>query len=74
MSSVRHPQEKKRLSYERDHYNRNGKNNKSWRKAKPVKKQAARRSFRRAADALVRASPQGEAPVKRGHADLLFAA
>ncbi len=35
MSSVRNPQEKKQLSYERDHYNRNGESNKSWRKTKP---------------------------------------
>jgi ribosomal protein L32E len=37
MSKVKSASEKKRLSYERDHYNRSGENNKSWRKAKPLK-------------------------------------
>ena len=35
MSTVKTPTEKKRLAYERDHYNRNGESNKAWRKAKP---------------------------------------
>ena len=53
MSSIRTPQEKKRLAYERDHYNRNGESNKAWRKAKPVKKARARRGFRKAANDLL---------------------
>lgn len=54
MSSVRNPQEKKQLSYERDHYNRNGESNKSWRKTKPKKKRKARKSFRKASNDLVK--------------------
>ena len=48
MSKVKSPTEKKRLAYERDHYNRNGESNKAWRKAKPCKKAKARRAFRKA--------------------------
>ena len=47
MSTVTNPKEKKRLSLERDHYNRNGENNKAWRKAKPLKKKKAERSYRK---------------------------
>jgi hypothetical protein len=54
MSSVRTPREKKRLAYERDHYNRNGESNKAWRKAKPLKKANARRAFRKASKDLLR--------------------
>ncbi|MGV3755297.1 MAG: hypothetical protein ACO1QS_07940 [Verrucomicrobiota bacterium] len=46
MSSIRTPQEKKKIAYERDHYSR-GKHHKSWRKKKPLKKAKARRAFRR---------------------------
>lgn len=63
MSSVRNPQEKKQLSYERDHYNRNGENNKSWRKTKPKKKQCARKSFRKASNDLVKVMGDGDAAV-----------
>jgi len=54
MGSIRKPQEKKRLAYERDHYNRNGESNKAWRKAKPLKKARARRAFRKASKDLLR--------------------
>ena len=53
MSKVKSPTEKKRLAYERDHYNRNGQNNKAWRKAKPCKKAKARRAFRKASKDLL---------------------
>src|SRR5436190_12496689 len=53
MSSIHTPQEKKRLAYDRDHYNRNGESNKAWRKAKPVKKARARRAFRKATKDLL---------------------
>lgn len=56
MSSIRTPQEKKRLAYQRDHYNRNGESNKAWRKAKPRKKAKARRAFRKANNDLLRVS------------------
>lgn len=54
MSSIRTPREKKRLAYERDHYNRNGESNKAWRKAKPLKKTKARRAYRKANKDLLR--------------------
>lgn len=54
MSSVHTPQEKKRLAYQRDHYNRNGESNKSWRKVKPLKKAKARRAYRKASNDLLR--------------------
>ena len=41
------PQEKKKLSYLRDHYNRGGESKEAWRRAKPLKKRKARHSFRR---------------------------
>ena len=56
MSSVDTPQEKKRLAYQRDHYNRNGESNKAWRKAKRRKKANARRGFRKASKDLLRVS------------------
>jgi len=56
MSSIHTPQEKKRLAYQRDHYNRNGESNKAWRKAKPRKKAKARRAFRKASNDLLRVS------------------
>lgn len=63
MSSVKNPTEKKRLAYERDHYNRNGQSNKAWRKIKPVKKAKARRAFRKAANDLTRVcATDGAAP------------
>src|SRR5215212_8315878 len=54
MSSVRTPQEKKRLAYERDHYAKSkyDKARKGWR----IKKHEARRSYRRAADSLTKAA------------------
>jgi hypothetical protein len=55
MSSIKSAPEKKRLAYERDHYNRGGENNKTWRKTKQVKKAAARRTFRKAANGTLRA-------------------
>ncbi|MBK8479214.1 MAG: hypothetical protein IPL39_23920 [Opitutaceae bacterium] len=62
MSSTHTPQEKKRLSYSRDHYNRNGENNKSWRKAKPLKKRKAVRAFRKASNDLTKVVAGGAAP------------
>lgn len=56
MSSIHTPGEKKRLAYERDHYNRNGESNKAWRKAKPLKKARARRAFRKTNKDLLRAA------------------
>ncbi len=53
MSSVRTPQEKKKIAYERDHYSR-GKHNKGWRRKKPLKKAKARRAFRRNSKDLLR--------------------
>jgi hypothetical protein len=61
MSKVKDPVEKKRLAYERDHYNRGGENAKSWRKKKPLKKAKARRVFRRTSNALTRVSAVEEA-------------
>jgi len=55
MSKIKSAPEKKRLSYERDHYNRSIWNNKTWRKTKQVKKVNARRVFRKAANDTVRA-------------------
>jgi hypothetical protein len=63
MSTVHNPQEKKRLSYERDHYNRNGENNKSWRKAKPIKKKKAVKSFRKSSNDLTKVVARGDAPM-----------
>ncbi len=64
MSSVRHPQQKKRLAYSRDHYNRNGESNKAWRKTKPLKKAKARRAFRKKAnDLLAACTPEETAPL-----------
>jgi hypothetical protein len=53
MSAVRHPLEKKRLAYSRDHYNRNGESNKAWRKTKPLKKAKAQRAFRKKSNDLL---------------------
>lgn len=64
MSSVHHPQEKKRLAYSRDHYNRNGESNKAWRKTKPLKKAKAQRAFRKKAnDLLATCTPEETAPL-----------
>jgi hypothetical protein len=60
MSRVKHPAEKKRLAYERDHYNRNGESNKAWRKAKPLKKAKARRAYRKAANQVTRVETKNE--------------
>src|SRR5882762_6223295 len=63
MSSVRTPQEKKQLAYERDHYAKSkvDKARKTWR----TKKHKARRSYRHAADALARAATfDGESDAK----------
>lgn len=59
MSSVRTPQEKKRLAYGRDHYAK-GKYDKPFRKGWPTKKRKASRSFRHAADALTKAAALDE--------------
>src|SRR5262245_15068840 len=61
MSKVKDPVEKKRLAYERDHYNRGGQTDKGWRKIKPRKKAKARRVFRRTSNALTRVSVVEEA-------------
>lgn len=41
------PQEKKKLAYLRDHYNRGGESKDAWRRGKPLKKRKARHSYRR---------------------------
>ena len=56
MSSVRHPNEKKRLSYERDHYAKGAKSDKGFRKTWPRKKRKANRAFRHAAKILTHTS------------------
>lgn len=56
MSSVQTPQEKKRLSYERDHRVRGGESDKAFRRKWPIKKRKASRSFRRAADGMTRSA------------------
>jgi hypothetical protein len=58
MSSVHSPQQKKRLSYERDHYAKGAKSDKGFRKTWPRKKRKANRAFRHAADTLTRTAPQ----------------
>ena len=64
MSSVRHPQEKKRLAYSRDHYNRSGESNKGWRKSKPLKKAKAQRAFRKKSNNLLATcTPEESAPL-----------
>jgi hypothetical protein len=61
MSKARDPVEKKRLAYERDHYNRGGESNKGWRKKKPRKKAKARRAFRKTSNDLTHVSAVEEA-------------
>lgn len=64
MSSIRTPQEKKKLAYTRDHYAK-GKSDKAFRKGWPTKKRKASRSIRRAADALTQAAGlDGESDAK----------
>lgn len=64
MSSVRPPQEKKRLAYARDHYNRNGESNKAWRKSKALKKAKSRRAYRKKSnDMLAAHTHEDGAPV-----------
>jgi hypothetical protein len=63
MSSIRTPQEKKRLAYERDHYAKSeyDKARNGWR----IKKHKARRSYRHAADSLAKAAAlDGESDAK----------
>ena len=52
MSKTKSPQEKKRLSYAKDHYTRGGESARGWRTSKRIKKANARRRFRRATNAL----------------------
>ena len=52
------PQEKKKLSYARDHVNRSGENQKAWRKAKPLKKRKAVRSIRKAVSDILRSKEE----------------
>ena len=72
MSKIKTAPEKKRLSYERDHYNRGGENNKTWRKTKKVKKASARRVFRKAANdavwAIVATDPDAAVEPKKKQA------
>jgi hypothetical protein len=53
MSRVKNPEEKKRLSLERDHRNASGEPPKAWRKQKPLKKAKSRRAFRKASNDLL---------------------
>jgi hypothetical protein len=48
------PQEKKQLSYVRDHVNRSCENQKAWRKSKPLKKKKAVRQIRKAVSDILR--------------------
>ena len=57
MSSVQNPKEKKRLSYERDHYAKGAKSDKGFRKTWPRKKRKASRALRHAAATLTRRAP-----------------
>jgi hypothetical protein len=66
MSSIHTPQQKKQLAYKRDHYNRNGENNKAWRKAKPLRKAKARRAFRKANKDLLRVCADDPESVPQG--------
>jgi putative protein kinase ArgK-like GTPase of G3E family len=52
------PQEKKKLSYARDHVNRSSENQKAWRKAKPLKKRKAVRSIRKAVSDILRSKEE----------------
>ena len=63
MSTIKDPVEKKRLAYDRDHYNRNGQHNKAWRRIKPLKKVQARRAYRKAANDLLRVCAADDAPL-----------
>ena len=54
MSSVHDSKEKKRLSYERDHYAKGAKSDKGFRKTWPRKKRKANRALRHAAEILTR--------------------
>jgi len=73
--SRRSPQEKKKLSYERDRVNVYGQNDKASRKGIPKRKTASNRSLRRATTELVRkiAQTEDEAPrFDAGLADATF--
>jgi hypothetical protein len=48
------PQQKKALSYKRDHYTRGGESTVAWRKAKPLKKRKAVRAQRRKQETAVK--------------------
>lgn len=54
MSSIQNPQEKKRLSYERDHYAKGAKSDKGFRNTWPKKKRKANRAIRHATATLTR--------------------
>ena len=58
------PQKKKALSYERDHITRGGESKLAWRKAKPLKKRKAVRSFRRKQKVAITKGVDGEAAEK----------
>jgi hypothetical protein len=55
------PQQKKALSYKRDHYTRGGESTDAWRKAKPLKKRKAVRSQRRNQDTALKKRVDAEA-------------
>jgi hypothetical protein len=69
VSKIKSPQEKKKLSYARDHYTRGGESARAWRRTKQVKKAHTRRSFRRAANDSVRESDDSDIS-KKGRAIL----
>lgn len=54
----RTPQEKKRLSYEKDRRNRYGQSNKAPRRLIPLRKAKSRRAFRHAASGIMREAVQ----------------
>ena len=67
MGSIRTPQEKKRLSYDRDRRVRGGESDKAFRKAWPIKKRKANRAFRRQAEVMTHSTkldPDAETDVR----------
>ncbi|MBN2235137.1 MAG: hypothetical protein JW706_08300, partial [Opitutales bacterium] len=58
MSSITHPEVKKRLSLKHDHFNRNGQSNKAWRRIIPLKKRKTVRAFRKRSNDLLKSETE----------------
>jgi len=58
MSSITHPEVKKRLSLRHDHFNRNGQSNKAWRRIKPLNNRKAARAFRKSSNDLLKSDTE----------------